>query len=95
MLSVATIEEEPQPIGGLKDTKPFKVNDVYFRSIGDYFAYQDNKNQPRGNASRLRAKLNKNANNSESNTRYLTEEEIQLCNERGRFEKLRSYVFAL
>ena len=78
-------EEKPQPVGGNKATKPFKFNGVYFRSMGDLLAYRDQRNESRGNKSRLRAKLTNNANNRESNTRYLTEEEIRYCNENNLF----------
>jgi hypothetical protein len=61
--------------------------------MGDLFAYRDQHNESRGNKRTLRAKLNQNTpgsdsfepGNSESNTRYLTEEEIQYCNEKNLF----------
>ncbi len=84
-LDLSSDEEEQQPVGGIKETKPFKVDGKFFLSMGDYWAYKDSLSQPRGNKQRLREKLVKNSNNIESDTRYLTEEEIKSCDEKKLF----------
>ena len=83
--SPAETKEESQPVGGIKETKPFKVDGKFFLSMGDYWAYKDSLNLPRGNKQRLREKLVNNSNDIESDTRYLTEEEIEDCKEKGLF----------
>jgi hypothetical protein len=70
-------EKEQLPVGGIKETKPFKVDGKAFLSMGDYWAFKDSLGQPRGNRKRLRDKLVNNSNDIESDTRYLTEGEIK------------------
>lgn len=83
--SLAVTETVPQPIGGIKESKPFKVSGKCFYSMSDYWAYQDSIGQSRVNRQRLRDLLRSNSNNIESDTRYLTEDEIKYCEENNLF----------
>jgi hypothetical protein len=82
---LAEIEEKKQPVGGIKETKPFKYEGELFRRMGDLLAYRKSLGLSILNKERVRNKLNKNSNNMESDTRYLTEEEIEDCKEKGLF----------
>jgi hypothetical protein len=78
-------EVQRQPVGGNKKTKPFKYENMFFRSMGDLLAYRKSVNLSILNKERVRDKLKENSNHMKSDTRYLTEEEIQDCKEKSLF----------
>jgi hypothetical protein len=79
------IEEKKQPVGGIKETKPLKLEGNCFTSMGDLLAYRQSLGLTILNRERVRNQLKKNANDMKSDTRYLTEEEIEDCKEKGLF----------
>jgi hypothetical protein len=80
--------ETKQPVGGNKETKPFKVKNVYFLSMGDFTAYQDAIGESRTNHKRLRDKLKKFENNLNEDTRYLSKAEIEEAHKKNLFRKV-------
>lgn len=79
---------EKQPVGGNKETRPFKLNNMLFRSAGDYLAYQDSIGENRVNRKRLRKRLDLAGTDLKATTRYLTEAEIEEANNNNLFIKV-------
>jgi hypothetical protein len=85
---LAETEAKQQPVGGIKDTKPFKYEGKFFFSMGDFLAYRQSLGLPTSNKKRVRQKLNKHSDDIDfrsSDTRYLSQEEIEDCKEKGLF----------
>ena len=82
---LAETEPKQQPVGGIKRTIPFKYEGKLFLSMGDLLAYRKSLDLSILNKQRTRTKLQENVNNMESDTRYLTEEEIEDGKEKGLF----------
>ena len=75
-LTVPNPQVEKQLVGGIKQTKPFKVDGKFFWSIGDYVAYRDSIGATRINTQRLRDRLKAAGTTEEAPTRYLSPDEI-------------------
>lgn len=82
---LAETEAKPQPVGGIKETKPFKYEGKFFFSMGDLLGYRKSLELSVLNKERVRTKLTTNSNDMKSDTRYLTKEEIEDCKEKGLF----------
>jgi hypothetical protein len=85
VLDTPLAETEQQPVGGIKETKPFKYEGQFFFSMGDLLAYRKSLGLSVLNKERVRKKLTENYNYMESDTRYLAEEEIKDCKEKVLF----------
>lgn len=70
-------------------TKPFKYKGEFFLSSGDLRAALQYRNQPQVNMTRIRKELRSQETNSNSDTRYLTETQIQEALEQKLFLKVR------
>ena len=68
--------------------KPFKMENLYFECMEDYNTYLISQGKSRKNNTRIRKKLIANNNNLDSDSRYLTQSEIQEIRSSGRFIKV-------
>lgn len=87
-------DENPLPQSELQITrvgappKPFKMNNLFFECMADYNAYLLSEGRSAQNGTRVRRKLNANSNNPNSDSRYLTESEIEEARSSNTFIKI-------